>query len=618
MVNKIMKCENCKEKLSPFMLKQVDKKDGKLVFEVECVNCRNYNYLSERSYFHVRKDWEMPKIRPINHKLPSELNVMIVAMERCGISWVVRILNLIHRAMFGKDIVFHPEVSPVKATRKRFPILKDWNLVYEVNPLDVLKKDYDRVLIIKRDKETLMKVHEIYLPIDTSEEYRETVRRKDSEMYDKVYGNIINDPRCRTFSMEELNNYTVDTFRELMDFLNFPEEGRPQIIPTAPPERNWELFSSIMDRNQPLGKRLSAMSESFRLTREGFLQQIIESQKIENKYKIKLERILIIGPRIHLGCHLSENLYNTFKELNYNVELLPLEKLGYGTVDGRPFMEHKQAYFLSKVLEKASMKDPELIIIDEPFFYFYNDVSIPVFYAHREFKRPPKVYYPDIAMFWHQGISNYFMNIFAPHWAQQVPKIGVLDIAVDVRRFEPKEKSIKGIVCLAGRENLNACVDMRELTAIGGLYQVIRETKEIQKYCEYYCDKDGGLTDDSFRELLPKCEAIWIHIPASQFVSRRILEAMACKTVCVMKIESVEHEDTLRCMGFVANKHYIKIENLSDIIEYNKDWNYDNYKDMIENAYKIVHEKHTFFNRAQYLVELYQDWAIRNKGVYIQ
>ncbi len=611
------------------MLKQADYKDNKLVFEIECLNCRKYNYLSEKSYFHLRKGCKMPQISSINHRLPSEMNVIFVSMERCGISWIVRTLDRIHREMFKESIIFHPEISQVKATRERFKITekgilnsdgslyhKGWYNVYDVNPLDLLKKNYDRVIIIKREKSTLLKVHEIYYPPDLSKEQQQRFREKDLEIYDKIYEQKINDHRCLMVNLEDLNNYTVATFTKLMDFLNFPESGRPKILPVTPPERNFEAFSSILNINQPLNKRLTTMIQTFKLTQEGFLQQIIDN-KGNNLKKVTLNSVIIIGPREHKGCHVSENLLSAFRKKGYNVKLLSLEELGYGTNSTKQFTEMKEAYPLSKAIEIYGYK-PELIVFDEPAWFFYNDMDIPVFYTHREFKRPPKVFYPDVAMFWTQSVVNYFRIQFAPYWCQQIPLLTTLWIAVDLDRYKPQEKTIEGIVHLAGREPMDGCLDMKELTALGCLYHGIREMEEVQDYVKCIADENGGLTDERFREYLSKVEALWIYIPAGQYVSRRILEAMACKTICVIKLENQEHEATLRNMGFIAGEHYIKINSLKEMKKLNDNWNYNDYKDMIEKAYKVVTEKHSYLNRVDQIVDLYSDFALRYKGVFIQ
>lgn len=260
------------------MIKQISIEDNQQILEIECVACRKYNYISLETYLLLKRDYEMPVMKPINLKLPSDLNVLIVSMERCGISWVARVISMLHEKTFGKAIHFNPEkISAVQATRTRFPVIKGWNNVYDVNPLDVLKtkdngEQYDKVLIVKRKLKTIQAVHEIYYPDYLGEDQKVKWREKDVELYDLVYNQEIDDPRCMTVNLEDLNNYTVATFNELMDFFNFPEVGRPIIVPILAPERNSEAYTSILAKGQPLIERLNKINTFYEITLDGLLQ----------------------------------------------------------------------------------------------------------------------------------------------------------------------------------------------------------------------------------------------------------------------------------------------------------------------------------------------------------
>ena len=50
--------------------------------------------------------------------------------------------------------------------------------------------------------------------------------------------------KYRRFHMDALNRYTVKTFEEVLDFLEFPKENRPMIIP-AKVYRDWESYSNV-------------------------------------------------------------------------------------------------------------------------------------------------------------------------------------------------------------------------------------------------------------------------------------------------------------------------------------------------------------------------------------
>jgi hypothetical protein len=626
-------CEFCHQKLNHLLVRQLIKNNNEILVDVECVNpeCQRHNYMSEDAYFYLKDDFlDKPLVLKKNLKLPSEMSVIFVSMKSCGISWIIRELSKYHKAMFGKPIIFTPnnaEISTQIATKPRFPLPKGFNNVYGVDPqllLDKVDPDgnrYDRVVVIHRPLEELLNVYKIRMGNEKLNlDFVEKLLEKAKVEYNNVYHEI-EDPRLLRIDLWDANQYTEAIFNELMDFLNFPTYMRPPVVrvKTLSFMALMEAYSSVWDKNFKLTGMLGRVEGLFKLTYDGILEYLAKNAMVYNKKKITLKNVLVVGPRIHSGSHFSENIFYAFNEKGYNTELLSLEKLGWGKPECEIYKQHKQLYPLSKALEVVNMK-PDLIVFDEPAWCFYNDVDIPVFYTHREFKRPPKVFYPDIALFWHVGVANYFKKMFAPYWAGQIPKLEVLSIAVDLKRFKPNvNKTIKGITLLMGREAMSACVSMNELTAVSTLYESIREIREVISLgINVYDDPDKGLSNERFRELLPQCEAIWCHIPTRQYVSRRILEAMACKTLCVIKIENEEHENVLYDMGFQAGVHYLKIDKISEMKKMHENWNFKNVKYMIENAYKVVTENHSFLNRVDQLVDLYMDYGMRYKGVVVE
>ena len=110
-----------------------------------------------------------------------------------------------------------------------------------------------------------------------------------------------------------------------------------------------------------------------------------------------------------------------------------------------------------------------------------------------------------------------------------------------------------------------------------------------------------------YRELLPQCEAFFMSIPRGQFISRMIFEAMACKTLCIFEIQSKRHERELESLGFINGEHYIGIDKIKNL-----QWIYDSCgikkrKEIVENAYNVVINNHTYKNRAEFILEIYND-----------
>lgn len=591
------------------MLKQADYKGNEFVFEVECGNCRQYNYMNKKLYLLLKKDWELPKLQSPNIKIPSEMNVIINSLERCGISWIIRSLSQYHKSMFGKDILFTPEISSLIATRSRFPLPQRWNNVYGVDPYDLLKRGYDRVLVVQRDIKTQEWVDRIYYAQEgLSEDFIENLIKKMKKEYDLVYQNGIKDPHYLKVRLEDLNNYTVDSFTKLMDFFNFPKRDRLPIIPITPKERNWESYSSILPSDQKLVGRLKKVENIYKISKDGFLEKIYFDKF--NPPKIQLKNVFIIGPLLNKRCHFSENIYDEFlKRDNINVKYVAIEDLyndilQNGIYDYKLYRNKKLLYPLSNILKRFNTFF-DLIIIDECGFAWKNDVNIPVFYNHREFKRPPSVFYPNIAFFWHEDVIRYFRDIFAPHWCKRIPNLHIMSVAVNLEIFKPEKKTIKGISGLAGREIINEIQTWGELTAIGILETTLQDNNSfIETGLNYIGTDTNGLMDEQYREYLPKLEALWIQIPRGQYISKRIIEAMACRTLCFIKLENEVHRQVLESMGLFEGVHYINFTDWDQLKEENK--KLGDYKHIVENAYKLVVNNHTYKNRVDFIIELFK------------
>ncbi len=601
-----MHCKDCNTLLNPLTLKQATVGvHGELRFELECYSCGFKNSVSKKMYFKIKTDFNgMKPIEPINNKLPSEMNVMFCSLQRCGISWVIRVLNDFHEPMFGKSIPYtkeNAEISKLLATRTRFPLPELWNCVYEADPNMLVERGYDRIVIVERDLEELLKVHQVYFHEDLTWQQRETMIRKIKQSWELVYNSGINNPRVIQVKLEDLNNYTKDTFNKLMDFLNFPKVGRPPIIPIPLPNRNWEAYSSLLIKDGEICNKLKGIETLYR----------------ENQYKKeipKLEKMLIIGPIQNKNCHFSENIYNIAKD-KINVKYISPDELApINSRDLKLYDKRKTLYPLSKVLKKIDF-EPDLVMIDECRFSWLNDINIPVFYQHREFKRPPTVFYPDVALFWHKGLIDYYQNIFASHWSSRLRELRVMHIAVNPGMYKPEEKTIEGIVGIGSREALNDVIGyMKELTNIATLQLQLQEQIKFKEMGFQWFD--DPITDVKYRDILPKCKILWVQLANRQYTTRRMLDAMACKTLCIMKIENDEHEQVLYNMGYKQGVHYIKITTMEDMLK-TKSWLDGNEKivdAMIEKAYEATITRNTYSNRFDFIKDLYSRYTEKREG----
>jgi len=584
----------------------VNEVDGNLVFEIECLKCREANHVSAKSYFLIKKDEHIESVEPIDNKTPAEMNVIFCSLQRCGISWIIRVLSQFHEAMFGEPIPYtkeNAEISVVKATRTRFPLPEKWNCVYEADPKRLLERKYDRVIVIERDLEELKKVHELYFQEDFTWQQKETYMKKLERNWHMVYDRAFDDPRFIKIKLDDLNNYTKATFTKLMDFLNFPRNGRPPVIPVPTPNRNWEAYSSILGNTEQINNKLRNINKIY--TDYIYAKPVhkLAKIKIEKEYDPNLQRVLVIGPKQLSGVHFSEKIYDAGVKQGYLTSYLSPSQIE--DKNKQDYISKKKKYPISKTLQFIKFI-PDLIIVDECEFWWKNDVSIPVFYRHREFKRPPTVYHPTVAFFENEEIISYYKTMFAPHWMSKVKHHRVLYPAVDSDLYKPESKEYKGTCHIGFRDVINNPYGYPELANIADMVLLQQQDFEVvqQKDINSY---QGRITNERYRELLPKCEKLWIPISTRQFVSRRMLEAMACKTACIIQLEDQKHEDILRDMGYEPMEHYISIDDIVYLDQVDIVINKKETEEMIEKAYRQTLEHHTYWHRWDEILGVYNE-----------
>lgn len=639
------------------MLRQVHKQDGKSLFEIECLNpnCRFLNIVSEEFYFFSKRDYSdhFRKLDP-NNFLPGESNVMFVSMERCGISWIVRRLSRIHKLMFGVDIDYSPEISRVIATRPRFPLPKGWYNVYDVDPQKLLDRGYDKVVSIQRPKEIMYRVMAMYyMPDLTYEQCREqypTYFDKIDLYYELIYEKTqeIDDMRYKNFSLNDLNNYTADSFHDIMDFLNFPKFGRPVFFPVNPPERNWQAYSTTLSKTEPIGLKLRQMQEKYEY---GDLEIDIQKNRLEkqsykqfppSKYKVKLKppkigsheqrvqngkkfrlyaedipdslnvkeqyNILVITPIGYgLGCHLGENMVNAFKSLGHKVGMIT-----YKDLRSSGFITNKEIKISSIINAFFRGDRPDFVFINEIRAIIINDLELPIFYFHTGWYLP--------LGFRGKNIVNYFRQdqlVEAYNIGKRINK--VMYHAVNPEIFYPEEKVIQGVCGIGFRKPWEKWKKI-----VGDLKPFVEvmesETKQfIDLGFQYFYTP---IDDIKYRELLRVMEALNPLIAYAEYITRRMLEAMACKTLIVYRLDFVVNKDgsrdtsvhrkMLQGMGYYAGEHYIEIKDNKDIERAWNEMTEEMKETMREKAYKVTLENHTHVNRAEQVIADFESGEWRN------
>ena len=591
-------------------------------------------------------------------KTPSELNVMFVSMERSGVSWVVRILSKIHEIMFNSEIDFYPEISRSISITPSYRFPKGWFCVYSIDPEDLLKCGYDKVVSIQRSFNTLCKVYAMYYKNNIPFEeclireplYFENIRKYYQKTYDKV--NKITDPRYKNFLLDDFNNYSSITFNELMNFLEFPKENRPVLFPVNPPERNWQSYSTILASGEELGSRLMEIDERYKYDlleielQDRFLDRIkgcknnkpnfvIRKPKkiiipkinrresvIQKNKKFRLDgsdmidtleindlyKILIITPVGYgLGCHLGEGMKWGFEHLGHEVQLISYKDLIKIRLLPRKLLN------VSEIIKKYNVGGiPDFIFINQMHCQLVNDIDIPIFYFHTGWHLPLGISGKHIINYFRQSQLTLAYDL-----GKRVNK--TMFHGVNPTYFYPEEKTIKGVNGIGFRrwwDNWRNIV--KDFTPIIDMMEW-----ETNQFIELgYNWFSTPIDDNKYRALLRKMEAINPLIGYTEFVSRRMIEAMACKTLYVYRLDFIVNEDgtrddsihrkMLENMGYYSGIHYIEIKNNYDIEHAWNEMTEEMKEEMREKAYEVTIKNHTHVNRAQQVIKDFENEEWKN------
>jgi len=371
----------------------------------------------------------------------------------------------------------------------------------------------------------------------------------------------------------------------------------------SPSEYIYEIINNFVDiktqKVLEISDCLCNKSEFLNLFKRNIIKEKTLEEFIYKEKKIKLETILIIGPPISEGNHFSENIRNALIEKGMTIEYICIHDLK----DSRwlSYIRKEEEYSLFDVLKKIEII-PDLILIDECEFHWDDDgVNTPIFYVHREFMRSPSVHHPDVVFFWHDEVRSFFERFFAAKWMKQVPYKENIGVAINPKIYKPKKKKYKGLSGIGFRETLELGESVKEMIKIGN-YRILHMEKEefIKTNCKFFPDP---VSTKKYRKILPLCSAIWIPISTQQYIGRRMLEAMACTTLCVIRLENEDHERILKEFGFEKGVHYIGVDKVSEALNA---YNETNSKPtMIEKAYNEVMKNHTFKNQAQQIIDTY-------------
>jgi hypothetical protein len=234
--------------------------------------------MSRGSFFALKKEITLiAQSKPqINVKIPGQMKILLISMERSGSSWVGAHMSIEHMKVYGKMPLWNHECDRRYAVFKRvktedgivtIETPEGWTSVYEVNPKEALEKDFDKVILLQKDLESLktdickynhpekwLKEQET----GVEDEFFGRLRKAIERDWNMMFNQEIDDPRLYKFALEDLNNFTEWEWDKLLDFLEFPERSRCHSFAV---NRNWQVYSDVLPTGMKICPRLRQLQD---------------------------------------------------------------------------------------------------------------------------------------------------------------------------------------------------------------------------------------------------------------------------------------------------------------------------------------------------------------------
>jgi len=133
-----------------------------------------------------------------------------------------------------------------------------WTDVVKANPQILLDRGYDKVIAVRRRSlREQIKAEALYhrdiadindlidLQINEPTFVKNVIKKYT--IFDEQISKINDDPRFLNIFIEDWNNRTVIIYNQILDFLGFPKENRPLIVPVKV-DRDFEAYSDSHEK----------------------------------------------------------------------------------------------------------------------------------------------------------------------------------------------------------------------------------------------------------------------------------------------------------------------------------------------------------------------------------
>lgn len=250
----------------------------------------------------------------------------------------------------------------------------------------------------------------------------------------------------------------------------------------------------------------------------------------------------------------------------------------------------------------------DIIFVEQNGFAFKNDVDIPIIYYHRDIPTALFMEDMDILLYRFKSMEGVISKEYPHIWNNGIHKQQFLN-GVDMASFSHDfEKIHKGINWIGWKHTFEYYWDYpKQKEYYQHVKDIVLEAKE-RKLIKYH---EHGIPYLEYRKILMQSEAVLIIPGKDAYVTRKIYEAAASRTLIVLYVQDYKAKEIYDNLGLIDGVNclmFTNVDELESIKNFFKDVKIKTYTD---NAYDWVKNNHTWDHRAKELIEICK--KIKNK-----
>ena len=278
-----------------------------------------------------------------------------------------------------------------------------------------------------------------------------------------------------------------------------------------------------------------------------------------------------------------------------------------GPLYGEKHMKYKKLVPLSAALKgfnETEQTPVDMLIVEQSYLWFKNDLKIPVIYHHTELQMPFTVKYPTHVLYKNPEMNNYLHSIEPSGWKSILYKTNLYPAVHPPFWINDAEKIYQ---CAF----IGPPTDMfdRKRDFLWGLFQHNHADTVEYLMNSNFCDKFHDLGDEMpprrYNETISKSKHIILTAFNGVWIGRTVMEALACKTIPIIWIENDDAELCYRALHFIPfpekshNCYFYRNKYELDALAVRE---YD--PAMADRGYQMMIKYHTFGHRALQILDL--------------